>query len=1114
MASGKRSLRPSPATPTPAAPSPAAATSARPKAPRIYYVSPLLIGPRERWLKLLDHVHGLGFDSLLSAPPFRTGRAESLLQPASLDRLHPFLAEPQDEPIGFLAWLAKEAQSRGVALMLDLPAELSADADLAAENPSWFDTGVPGPDDIVDPREPLRCRSARPRVEDPELRAQLTQLFADRVLRWVEAGVTGFRCLRPVALSVDSWRRLITTTRERAPGTLFCAWTPGLPAPEVERLAEAGFDFSFASTAWWDRRAHWLVEEYEARRLLVPAIGLAEEPGGRRLADSATGPLDAAARQQLRSAALLGCGYMMTMGFEFGATRPLPLTHPEPAEWDTLTTSPLIDLRAEITSLNDLLKAEALFAERGQMRQVTSEHAAATVIVRNAAGHASIADKVAVICLNPHGEQPADLDKATISSAIAGLFAMPKPVERVGGLPIAGDSLHLPPAHVALYLAPRAERKPPSAQASATAASGEPRVIIERVMPGLPEPGLAIKRIAGEAMVVEADIFTDGHELLRAELLWRPQGADDWQRAEMQLLGNDRWRAAFPLGEAGRFQYTIEAWRDVFGSWRDEVDKKRAAGVGITAELLEGRQLVERAAAAHPELDALAAQLARKDPSSVLLADQTLELMHQHAPRTQAMRHPHIYTVTADRREAVFASWYELFPRSQSGSEDRHGTFDDVIPRLPAIRRMGFDVLYMPPIHPIGRTNRKGRNNSLTAKPEDPGSPYAIGAAEGGHDAVHPDLGGLPAFRRLVKAAADHGMEIALDFAIQCAPDHPWLKQHPEWFAWRPDGSLRYAENPPKKYEDIVNVDFYADGAIPSLWEALRDVILFWVGEGVRIFRVDNPHTKPLPFWQWMIADVQRLHPDVIFLSEAFTRPAMMRRLAKIGFTQSYTYFTWRNTKVELTEYLTELTTTEMREYYRPHFFVNTPDINPVFLQRGGRAAFQIRAVLATTLSGLWGMYNGFELCEAAALPGKEEYLDSEKYQIRVWDWNRPGNIIDDITQLNRIRRENPALQTHLGVGFLNCGDDNLLCYRKMTPARDNLVVVAVNLDPFAAHAAPFEIPLWEFGLPDHASVAVEDLIHGTRSVWTGKIQQLHLDPHQLPYAVWRLSPLSDTKRG
>ena len=392
--------------------------------------------------------------------------------------------------------------------------------------------------------------------------------------------------------------------------------------------------------------------------------------------------------------------------------------------------------------------------------------------------------------------------------------------------------------------------------------------------------------------------------------------------------------------------------------------------------------------------------------------------MHAADDGRSPAEHTPAIPLDVDRPQAGFASWYEMFPRSATDDPARHGTFVDVIARLPAIRAMGFDVLYFPPIHPIGTTNRKGRNNALRAEPDDVGSPYAIGGPEGGHDAIHPQLGTLDDFRALVAAAKDHGLEIALDFAIQCSPDHPWLREHPDWFRWRPDGSIRFAENPPKKYEDIVNPDFYAEAAMPGLWLALRDVVQFWVDQGVRIFRVDNPHTKPLPFWHWMIADIRGRHPDVIFLAEAFTRPKLMYRLAKVGFTQSYTYFTWRNTKQEIIEYLTELNAPPVRDFFRPNFFVNTPDINPPFLQTSGRPGFLIRAALACTLSGLWGMYSGFELCEAAPLPGREEYLDSEKYQIRVRDFAAPGNIVGEITALNRIRRAHPALQSHLGVTF------------------------------------------------------------------------------------------------
>jgi starch synthase (maltosyl-transferring) len=421
------------------------------------------------------------------------------------------------------------------------------------------------------------------------------------------------------------------------------------------------------------------------------------------------------------------------------------------------------------------------------------------------------------------------------------------------------------------------------------------------------------------------------------------------------------------------------------------------------------------------------------------------------------------------------------------------------------VQALGFDVLYFPPIHPIGRIARKGRNNSLTPAPADPGSPYAIGAAEGGHDAIHPELGTFADFARLVKAAKAHGLEIALDFAIQVSRDHPWIEEHPEWFDWRPDGTIKFAENPPKKYEDIVNVHFYRE-AFPSIWFALRDVVLFWVDKGVKIFRVDNPHTKPFPFWEWMIREVHAAHPEVIFLSEAFTRPKPMKLLAKLGFTQSYTYFTWRNTKQELTEYLTELTTGETPEYFRPNFFVNTPDINPVYLQTSGRPGFQVRLVLAATLGCNYGLYNGFELCEASPLPGKEEYQDSEKYEIKAWDSDRKGNIKADIALINKLRQNHPALQSFTNLKFYNAWNDEILYYGKSTPDLSDFVLFVVNLDPHIPQTAHFEVPLWEFGLPDEASIGVEDLVTGDRFTWTGKVQQMTIDPKTRPYTIWRLT--------
>ncbi|MBV9043894.1 MAG: DUF3416 domain-containing protein, partial [Alphaproteobacteria bacterium] len=542
--------------------------------------------------------------------------------------------------------------------------------------------------------------------------------------------------------------------------------------------------------------------------------------------------------------------------------------------------------------------------------------------------------------------------------------------------------------------------------------------------------------------------------------------------------------------------FAIEAWVDRYGSFARDLRKKQDAGRDIALDLEEGASMVQEA------LGISAADTA------VLLAPETIEAMRRMEPRRVVVRSAS-FPVDADRNGAMFASWYELFPRSQTDSEQRHGTLCDVIARLPEIRAMGFDVLYLPPIHPIGTTNRKGRNNALTAGPGDPGSVYAIGSEQGGHDAIHPELGTLDDFRTLVAAAQTHGLEIALDFAVQCSPDHPWLKEHPGWFDWRADGSVKYAENPPKTYEDIVNVDFYAKDAVTELWLTLRDIVRFWAGQGVRIFRVDNPHTKPFPFWQWLIASIRATDPDVLFLAEAFTRPKIMNHLAKLGFTQSYTYFTWRNTKAELTQYLTELNEPPVRDFFRPHFFVNTPDINPYFLQTSGRPGFLIRAVLAATLSGLWGVYSGFELCEAAALPGREEYLDSEKYTVKPRNWHAPGNIIAEITQLNRLRKTHPALQTHLGVTFYNAFNPNILYYGKHVAGERTRILVAVSLNPHGAEGCDFEIPLWEWGLSDSGALLAEDLLTGHHFVWHGKMQHLHLTP-DAPYRIWRVCPAED----
>lgn len=649
-------------------------------------------------------------------------------------------------------------------------------------------------------------------------------------------------------------------------------------------------------------------------------------------------------------------------------------------------------------------------------------------------------------------------------------------------------------------------------------------IVIENVQPEIDHGRFPVKRAVGARFEVRATVFKEGHDRLAVMIRHRLAGGAGqatqasqapqapWNETPMTIEnpGLDSWRGEFFLLEPGRHEYTIQAWVDAFESWRHEIEKKAEAGQDLTLELLEGRALVAlgRDRAAGEILDRVLEEFDSSDDTlsrtELLMSPEVRDVMARCQERLCKTDYDHVLEVVADRPRARFAAWYEMFPRSQGRDPDRSATFEDCIRRLPEIAAMGFDVVYLVPIHPIGRMHRKGPNNALQAGPDDPGSPYAIGAAEGGHTAVHPALGTLEDFRRFVAAAGRHGMEVALDFAIQCAPDHPWVRQHPEWFSFRPDGSIKYAENPPKKYQDIVNVNFYGPHR-EALWSALRDVVLFWAEQGVRAFRVDNPHTKPVPFWEWLIRSVRERYPDVIFLAEAFTRPPMLKMLAKVGFSQSYSYFTWRNDKRELTEYLTELTQTEAREYLLPNFFTNTPDILPAFLQTGGKPAFKIRLVLAATLSTVYGIYNGFELCENTPIPGAEEYLHSEKYQYKVWDWDRPGHIKDYVAAVNWIRRENPALHEFDNLRFHTAHDDAILFYGKTAPDGGNRILVAVCLDPFDAHEADIEIPLHDLGLADGHPYEVSELLSGERYSWTGAVQRIRLTPDN-PAAIYRVA--------
>lgn len=634
-----------------------------------------------------------------------------------------------------------------------------------------------------------------------------------------------------------------------------------------------------------------------------------------------------------------------------------------------------------------------------------------------------------------------------------------------------------------------------------------PRFHIEGLFPCVDGGRYAVKRIAGEFVDVWADIFRDGHDVLAAALIWRREGEPDWHREPMQLHSNDRWHGRFIPPEPGYYLFAVEAWTDQFGTWRKEFKLKRGAGQDVTLEAREGYdlllQLLPAQAEARHVADTAARRYAAEMDPGVLLDDSLAAVMAEHGARPDLTRSPSMPLI-ADRERARASAWYEMVPRSQSRVPGQHGTFRDCIARVPEIADLGFNVLYLTPIHPVGRTNRKGKNNAVKAEPGDVGSFYAIGNEHGGHDAIEPQLGTLDDFRDLVSACHRHGMEIALDIAIQCSPDHPWLKQHPEWFKRRPDGSIRYAENPPKKYEDIVNPDFYCDDRI-GLWTALRDVFLFWVGHGVRIFRVDNPHTKPFPFWEWLIREVQSRDPGVIFLAEAFTRPKVMKGLAKLGFTQSYTYFTWRTHKAEIEAYLAELTGYPERDYYRPNFFVTTPDILPVQLQTGEPWLFKARAALAVTGSSNYGIYNGFELIEYEPLPGREEYINSEKYEIRTRDWNKPGNIKDYLKRLNTIRRANPALLQTANLSFLQTNDDNVTGFLKESPGGDNAVACAIALSrtpkEFWLHFGDLTI-----GPPDDRRPvrAVENLVTGERHLleWNGL--RVRIEPDRDPALLLR----------
>ncbi|RWX77204.1 DUF3416 domain-containing protein [Neorhizobium lilium] len=1066
--------------------------------PQIYYVHPLMLKGPEAWREIFAHARDLGFDTVLSAPLFQRGENASVFVTKNSDALDPAhgLGTSLDDGIKALVAAARESD---IKLMLDLVVDRVA---MDADHPSSA---------VADPR--VAPQESCSRRIDFMSEAQHIEEWRGRLVRLAGLGIAGFRCLGIGRLAPEAWQDLILATRASSPDISFLAWTPGTSFEDRKALVGAGFDGSFSSLAWWNLEERWIMDEYQIQREIGYQVAFPEAPFGKRLGHGTDSceVLQRKAVRALKLASTFASGLMVPMGFEYGTALPLDPLHGDGLGLRGLRELGSFDLSSEIRQVTSATnKTEAGFA-RQPLKVISTSQTAAVALLQTDQEDIRASEKVRVVVVNRDLRRAVTAPFNLVRDAAAGFLPL---TSLDADNEVLDVQLKLKPGELRIFEG-RASAAivdaVPAGDAADAAAS--PRLAIEKITPAVDEGRFVVKRVVGETVKVEADIFGDGHDPLSAALLWRAADETEWQETRMQLVVNDRWSAEFTLRRLGRHEYAVEAWRNPFQIFRYELTKKNEARLDLRLEILEGIELVKdardhAAGEIRSRLDTLFDQLtAAQDPqrTEMLLAPDTAELM------ALADRRPHrvrsqIIPVDAERKAAAFASWYCVFPRSQSGDPQRHGTFDDVIQQLPRVAEMGFDVLYFTPIHPIGKTNRKGRNNSLNAGPDDPGSPYAIGSEDGGHDAIHPELGTFEDFRRLVEASKEHGLEIALDIAIQASPDHPWLKEHPGWFDWRPDGTIRYAENPPKKYEDIVNVDFYAKDAVPSLWIELRDMVQKWVDNGVKLFRVDNPHTKPFPFWEWLIADIRSRHPDVAFLSEAFTKPKVMYRLAKIGFSQSYTYFTWRNAKWELEQYMREITTEEPKEFFRPHFFVNTHDINPDFLQNAPRPAYLIRAALAATLSGLWGVYNGFELCEGRPDAKRKEYADSEKYEIRAWDNDRPGNIKGEIGLLNRIRRENPALQSHLGLQLLPAWNDNIMFFEKASAGRENVLLIAINLDPANVQEADVEIPLWSWNLPDDGALDLEDLVGGAKFTLAGKVQRIRLDPQNgLPFLIWRV---------
>ncbi len=1072
---------------------------------RIYNLFPSLAGTVRQWAEHLPRIAAMGFNAVYINPFHYPGFSGSLYAVKDYYRLNPrFRGDESQDDDSLLRDFTQAAQGHGLRVIMDLVVNhTSKDSELVADHPGWFARDAKG--EILspfatDPADPSRKTVwgdlAELDYQGPQ-RRRILAYFQQLVGHYIGLGFGGFRCDAAYKVPAEVWRGLTGAAKAAAPDAVFCAETVGAPKEAVLALADAGFDYLFNSVKWWDFKSPWLLEQYEAFRHIAPSIGFPESHDTPRLvtelraAGTPESEIAPRYRQAYAFAAAYSTGVLMPMGFEYGWGRRLAVVMggdepPEPQRFD---------LSRFIAEVNAVKKAIPALNEEGPQLLLSSGDNGLLVSERRTES----GDDRVLIAVNRDRRR---------SHRIA-----PDDFLEASGLPAAG--LVVEPLAVRVLHAGPAATKPGPAPTDPAAMHPlwrpEARIAIENVYPELDGGRYPVKRVEGEVFEVWADLFRDGHDALCGVVKYRHE-AGTWREAPLSFFDNDRWVARFRLDRVGLWRYTIEAWTDRFASWCEEIEKKLQAGQDIALETDEGRAILEEALIEAQPDDAVTLRRALRNSArgdtarraGVLRSAALRQAMERAAPHDGAVRYACELEVVVDRKAARFAAWYEMFARSQGREPGRSATFEDCIARLPEISSLGFDTVYLAPIHPIGRVNRKGKDNSTEALPGDPGSPYAIGSEEGGHRAVNPELGTLEDFRRFVRAAAAQGMEVALDFAVQCAPDHPWVREHPQWFRFRADGTIKYAENPPKKYEDIVNVDFDNPDR-EGLWAALRDVVLFWVGEGVRTFRVDNPHTKPLPFWEWLIREVKARCPEAVFLAEAFTRPKMMRALAKAGFSQSYTYFTWRNTKSELIEYLTDLTGYPTKEFLRPNFFTNTPDILPVYLQEGGRPAFRVRLVLAATLSPAYGIYNGFELCENDALPGREEYRNSEKYEYKVWDWDRPGNIKDDIRRLNRFRNDNPAMQELGNLRFLGCDHPDILAYAKISAGAANAVIVVVNLDPHAVHEGEVELPLGALGLPIDAEFSLEEAFTRSTSTCRGTHQRFRLDPETNPALIFRL---------